>query len=339
MEQRLLPPQSTVAQDDYIQEMVLLSRKQVIPTIIVDSDLLIRFINEPARLLFDGYYDLTYKPFFNVFGRIFTRVEIKNFFYCIRSEEKGYSWFGNIMHRARLLKTLNTKVRVHPIFDASDVLVGYWVLFEDVTDQSIEAYKQMLGGILQASKLKDNETGLHAERLNFYCRNFTEYLLSLNSYPQITRDFIENISFLAAIHDVGKIGTPDYILQKQSRLSSIEWEIMKEHTINGALIVSSFPIPMAKEITLSHHERWDGKGYPFNLEGEMIPLSARIVSIADVYDALRMKRPYKEALSHEKTVQIIARGAGKQFDPSLVHHFQKIHTKFDIVWETLNTHE
>ena len=209
------------------------------------------------------------------------------------------------------------------------------MIIEDITAQQIETYKLMLNGLLQASMLKDNDTGNHAQRLNFYCQEFAEYLFGLNLYPQITPDFIDNISFLAAIHDIGKIGTPDYILQKQSKLTGIEWEVMKEHTINGALIVSSYPIPMAKEITLSHHEQWDGSGYPFKLEGDMIPLSARIVAIADVYDALRMKRSYKSERSHDEAVQYIFENAGKHFDPLLVTHFKKIHHAFDRIWQTL----
>ncbi len=193
----------------------------------------------------------------------------------------------------------------------------------------------MLNGLLQASMLKDNDTGNHAQRLNFYCQEFADFLFGLNQYPQITPDFVDSISFLAAIHDIGKIGTPDYILQKQSKLTGIEWEIMKEHTINGALIVSSYPIAMAKEITLSHHERWDGSGYPFKLDGEMIPLSARIVAIADVYDALRMKRSYKEERTHDETVDYIIENAGKHFDPQLIQYFKKIHPAFDKVWNEM----
>lgn len=319
----------------YYDKLAEMTKFQTIPVFIVDSNLVIRYFNDGAVKLFSGYYILDKKPFFNVFGRIFTQAEIMKFFKAIRTPGTGFSWLGTIAHKVRMLRTLYTRVRVHPIFDDEDVLRGYWMIFEDITDQHIETYKIMLNGLLQASMLKDNDTGNHAKRLNFYCQEFAEYLFSLNQYPQITQDFVDNISFLAAIHDVGKIGTPDYILQKQTKLTGLEWEVMKEHTINGALIVSSYPIAMAKEIALSHHERWDGTGYPFKLEGEMIPLSARIVAIADVYDALRMKRPYKEGLSHDETVQYIFDNAGKHFDPLLVTHFKKIHHAFDKVWQTL----
>lgn len=323
-------------QQAYFNKLAELTTVGNIPTMIVDTNLVIRYMTKSVHKLFAGYYTLEKKPLFNVFGRVFAQTEIKDFFESIRSPEKGWSWIGNMVHKSHTLKTLYTRVRFHPIPDKKNhFLLGYWVIIEDITAQQIETYKLMLNGLLQASMLKDNDTGHHAERLNFYCQEFAEYLFELNQYPQITPDFIDNISFLAAIHDVGKVGTPDYILQKQSKLTDIEWEVMKEHTINGALIVSSYPIAMAKEITLSHHERWDGTGYPFRLEGEMIPLSARIVAIADVYDALRMKRSYKSELSHDEAVQYIFDNAGKHFDPLLVMHFKKIHHAFDKIWQTL----
>ena len=330
------PKMTAEKQQAYFNELAELTKPGRIPTMIVDSNLVIRHMTDSVYKLFEGYYTLEKKPFFNVFGRVFTQTEIRDFFQSIRSKENSWTWIGNMVHKSHTLKTLYTRVRFHPLFDKDNqYLLGYWVIIEDITAQQIGTYKLMLNGLLQASMLKDNDTGNHAERLNFYCQEFAEYLFSLHQYPQITPDFVDNISFLAAIHDIGKIGTPDYILQKQSKLTGIEWEVMKEHTINGALIVSSYPITMAKEITLSHHERWDGSGYPFKLEGEMIPLSARIVAIADVYDALRMKRPYKEGLSHDETVQYIFDNAGKHFDPVLITHFKKIHHAFDRVWQTL----
>lgn len=323
-----------ITQEEYFESLSQMTKLQPLPVFIVDANLVIHCFNEIALTFFAGYYKIEKKPFFNIFGRIFSQKEIHEFCTAIRSREAGFSWIGTIAHKVRMLRTLYTRVRVHPILNNDDC-IGYWIIFEDITEQHMETYKFMLNGLLQASKLKDNDTGNHAQRLNVYCRHFAEYLGMLNRYPQITQDFIDNISFLAAIHDVGKIGTPDYILQKQTKLTGMEWEIMKEHTINGALIVSSYPIAMAKEITLSHHERWDGSGYPFKLEGEMIPLSARIVAIADVYDALRMKRSYKEGLSHEETVQYIFENSGKHFDPLLVSYFRNIHRTFDTVWQSL----
>jgi putative two-component system response regulator len=138
------------------------------------------------------------------------------------------------------------------------------------------------------------------------------------------------------MHDVGKIGTPDDILNKDGPLSDWERTVMQEHTKNGAFILSTYPNPMAKEIALSHHERWDGSGYPFNLEGNMIPISSRIVTIADVYDALRMKRCYKSEINHEKTVEIIMDEKAAQFDPVLLDVFYNINQDFKEIYEANN---
>jgi putative two-component system response regulator len=183
--------------------------------------------------------------------------------------------------------------------------------------------------LLEASKLKDNDTGNHIRRVGEYAKILAESMKDDPAYhDQINPGFIDDIWFLAPMHDVGKIGTPDDILNKEGQLDVREWEIMKEHTINGAYILSSYPNVMARQIALHHHERWDGNGYPYSLSGDMIPLAARIVSICDVYDALRMKRSYKSQLSHESSCDIIVQGAGTQFDPSVLDHFRNMSDKF-----------
>jgi putative two-component system response regulator len=135
------------------------------------------------------------------------------------------------------------------------------------------------------------------------------------------------------MHDVGKIGTPDDILNKEGPLSDWEWAVMREHTKNGAFILSTYPNPMAKEIALSHHERWDGSGYPYQLSGEMIPLAARIVTIADVYDALRMERSYKPAMEHEAAVTTMIKEGGSHFDPFLVEVFSSLGDDFKRIFD------
>ncbi len=321
---------------DILHQIIRIVKNDTLPAFILDEDLTIRYISDAAYNLFKNYYVLESKPLFNIFGAIFNTEEIKSFLQSIRSKEKGYTWSNIITHKSRIEKTLKTDTLILPFFTEKHTQPrGYWMIFKDVTDDYMASYKEMLNGLLAASRLKDNETGLHAERLNHYCRYFSQYLQALNIYPQITPDFVENISFLPAIHDIGKIGTPDYILRKEGKLTPTEWEIMKEHTINGALIVSSFPLPMAKEITLSHHERWDGTGYPFKLAGEMIPLSARITAIADVYDALRSKRSYKDSFSHHETIKNMFEGSGSHFDPNLMKHFLKCHMGFDRIWNTV----
>ncbi len=151
-------------------------------------------------------------------------------------------------------------------------------------------------------------------------------------FEKVDVDFIDDIGFLASMHDVGKVGTPDDILNKEGPLSNWEWSIMQEHTKNGAFILSTYPNPMAKEIAISHHEKWDGSGYPFQLAGDMIPLSAKIVSIADVYDALRMRRSYKPAYDHKTTIDKMMGEKATHFDPTLLEIFYSINKDFDDIY-------
>jgi HD-GYP domain-containing protein (c-di-GMP phosphodiesterase class II) len=213
------------------------------------------------------------------------------------------------------------------------------LLFIYVDDVTVEHRKLLRGtflSLLEASKLKDNDTGNHIKRVGEFAKMVAESLSEDSRYSdQVTPGFIDAIHFLAPMHDVGKIGTPDDILNKEGPLDAKEWEIMKEHTINGAYILASYPDVMAKQIALHHHERWDGNGYPYSLAGEMIPLASRIVSIADVYDALRMRRSYKAAMDHETASSIIRQGKNTQFDPGLTDHFIKLEGAFKQVVDSL----
>lgn len=214
--------------------------------------------------------------------------------------------------------------------DSAPAAPSAWLLIvDDVTEENRQLLRGTFMSLLEASKLKDNDTGHHIRRVGEYARVLAESMKNDPAYSdQLSPGFIDDIWFLAPMHDVGKIGTPDDILNKEGPLDAREWEIMKEHTINGAYILNSYPNVMAKQIALHHHERWDGNGYPYSLAGEMIPLAARIVTICDVYDALRMKRSYKEQISHESSCSIITQGAGTQFDPAIIDHFTLNSDKF-----------
>ena len=213
------------------------------------------------------------------------------------------------------------------------LFIGY---VDDLTNEKKLLLRKTYLGLLEASKLKDDDTGNHIKRVGAYAKRLSEELFKLDRYKEIDPDFIENIHFLAPMHDVGKIGTPDDILTKRGPLDDGEWSIMKEHTINGALILSNYPEEMAGLIARSHHEKWNGSGYPYGLSEELIPLSARITAIADVYDALRMKRSYKEAYSHSKTLEIIREGAGSHFDPYLIDVFFEISSGFEGIYNALS---
>jgi HD-GYP domain-containing protein (c-di-GMP phosphodiesterase class II) len=202
----------------------------------------------------------------------------------------------------------------------------------DISTEYRQLLQNTFASLLQAARLKDNDTGFHVERVNLYARSLAEDLHGRPDAPEVDAQFVESIAQVAALHDVGKIGTPDDILNKAGKLESWEWEVMKEHTKNGAYILNTYPNPMASEIALRHHERWDGTGYPHGLNEELIPLSARIVAVADVYDALRMRRPYKEAFSHQKALETIRAERGTHFDPYITDRFLAISDRFDEIY-------
>ena len=170
----------------------------------------------------------------------------------------------------------------------------------------------------RAAEYKDNETGLHVIRMSHYSRVLAESI-------GMGRDDAELLLNAAPMHDVGKIGIADRILLKPSKLDDEEWRIMKRHPAFGASIIgshSSAILKMARVVALTHHEKWNGNGYPMGIAGEEIPLVGRIVAIADVFDALTTARPYKEAWTIERALDLIEREKGEHFDPELVPRFQ-----------------
>jgi putative two-component system response regulator len=168
-----------------------------------------------------------------------------------------------------------------------------------------------------ASEYKDPDTGAHIKRMSHYCAAIARRL-GLNENTVIA------ILHAAPMHDIGKIGIPDRILAKPDKLDPIEQDIMKLHTVIGAKILSRSDeefIKLGGTIALSHHEKWDGSGYPNGLKGTVIPISGRIAAIADVFDALTSRRPYKEPFSLEKSLVIIKSWRGNYFDPEVVDAF------------------
>ncbi|CAD5379290.1 Two-component system response regulator [Pseudomonas sp. OF001] len=184
-------------------------------------------------------------------------------------------------------------------------------------DELRETRLQIVQRLGMAAEYKDNETGLHVIRMSHYSR-----LLALAA--GLGEDEAEDLLHAAPMHDVGKIGIPDAILRKPGKLDADEWSVMREHSRIGAKIIGEHPgglLRMAHNIALCHHEKWDGSGYPHGLRGEAIPLEARIVAIADVFDALTSERPYKKAWSVEEAVALIRSEAGRHFEPRLVELF------------------
>lgn len=188
-----------------------------------------------------------------------------------------------------------------------------------------EANAQALSMLAEASEYKDEDTGSHIQRM----RNGTVVLaLACGLDGETATRFGE----AAILHDVGKMGIPDQILQKPGRLTAEEFELMKRHTtIGDSILGRSRWLRLSRECALSHHERWDGKGYPGGIGGDAIPLIGRIVAVMDVFDALTHKRPYKEAWPLDEAVEEIRRGTGSQFDPHIVDAFLDLHRQGRLV--------
>ena len=176
---------------------------------------------------------------------------------------------------------------------------------------------QVIQRLGQAAEYKDNETGMHVIRMSYYARQLA--LAAGFSEAQA-----EDLLNAAPMHDVGKIGIPDAILQKPGKLDADEWQVMRSHAEIGAAIIGEHAgglLKMARTIALTHHEKWDGSGYPNGLKGEEIALEGRIVAIADVFDALTSERPYKRAWTVEEAIATMRRDSGVHFDPELIELF------------------
>ena len=184
-------------------------------------------------------------------------------------------------------------------------------------DELRETRLQIVQRLGRAAEYKDNETGLHVIRMS----HFSQLLaLAAGCSPAWAEDLLN----AAPMHDVGKIGIPDAVLRKPGPQDAAEWDTMRRHPEIGAEIIGEHPsgvLQLAREIALAHHEKWDGSGYPRGLAGEAIPVSARIVAVADVFDALTTRRPYKEPWPVQDALDHIAAQAGKHFDPALVALF------------------
>jgi response regulator RpfG family c-di-GMP phosphodiesterase len=198
-----------------------------------------------------------------------------------------------------------------------------------------------LSAILGLAKLvesRDQETGLHLERIQEYVKLLASELARNPKYTDIiSEDYIKDLGMSSILHDIGKMGMPDSILLKPGPLAPDEFAFMKEHTRLGEEILQNVEsmvngqelLSLGKDIALSHHERWDGKGYPFGLQGMQIPLAARMVSVVDVYDALTSRRCYKAAYTHNQAVRSIVDEKGGHFEPDIVDAFVANEQSFD----------
>jgi len=247
-----------------------------------------------------------------------------------------------VLSQQKFLNLLNTNLSLK--YQIEHILVNRITRSEKRANKTIlQAYNSLLFSLSHLVESRDPETGCHLNRVQGYCHLLATKLLENNLYTDIVDDlFIEDIYAVSPMHDIGKVAIPDAILKKPAKLTNEEFEIMKQHPMIGAKIfdkiIEDIPFPTFKlgyNLTYYHHEHYDGTGYPKGLAAHDIPLEARIMALADVYDALLSKRYYKPAFTDEQVRDIIIEGKGSHFDPILVdtlldniEEFKDIHKKY-----------
>lgn len=255
----------------------------------------------------------------------------------IDSEGKVFHCYGTIQDITAMKKVEEELAKYNMQLEA---------LVEAKVQEISAAQMATIYALVKLAESRDEDTGTHIERTASFCRFLSKKAKAVSPYAeQMNEKFIETIYKAAPLHDIGKVGIPDNILLKPAKLTEEEFAKMKTHVVIGYNTLAEVGqqheqnefIKMGMDIARYHHEKWNGSGYMEGLAGEAIPLSARIMALADVYDALRSKRIYKEAFSHEKTCEIIQQGKGIHFDPRLVEIFIDSHEEFRQLYDRLST--
>ena len=250
----------------------------------------------------------------------------------------AYKNEGEIEENAERFKDLQiaTGDEIENLYDSFSMTIEETVKYIAETQKQAQAINKMQNGLIlvlaDMVESRDQCTGDHVRKTAAYCRVILDHLRKQGLYPDLlTDDYIEDVVNSAPLHDIGKIKVPDAILNKPGKLTDEEFNEIKKHTIAGKEIIEqaidlvaadSSYLKEAKNLATYHHEKWNGKGYPYGLDGEDIPLSARVMAVADVFDALVSKRSYKEPFSFEKAMEIIEEGSGNHFDPKIVEAFK-----------------
>ena len=250
----------------------------------------------------------------------------------------AYKNEGEIEENAERFKDLQiaTGDEIENLYDSFSMTIEETVKYIAETQKQAQAINKMQNGLIlvlaDMVESRDQCTGDHVRKTAAYCRVILDHLRKQGLYPELlTDDYIEDVVNSAPLHDIGKIKVPDAILNKPGKLTDEEFNEIKKHTIAGKEIIEqaidlvaadSSYLKEAKNLATYHHEKWNGKGYPYGLDGEDIPLSARVMAVADVFDALVSKRSYKEPFSFEKAMEIIEEGSGNHFDPKIVEAFK-----------------
>ncbi|WP_051309978.1 HD domain-containing phosphohydrolase [Desulfogranum japonicum] len=256
----------------------------------------------------------------------------------------------NITHRVIVDGGIHYYKEICKTFYDGDIPTKSVGLIQDITEAVIRqealekkelelknTHAAIINVLMEMSDLKDNETGKHVLRTQTYLLKLAKYL-KITGKADFSDAYIDLLHQVAPLHDIGKVGIPDHILRKPGKLTADEFEQMKDHTLIGNRVIEKVKnkigvqgtpyLLAAEKIILYHHEKWDSTGYPMGLQGTHIPLEGRIMALADVYDALRSKRVYKDAMSHEEAKAIIVSETNKHFDPDVVEAFLAIEEEF-----------
>lgn len=255
---------------------------------------------------------------------------------------------STVNSKGRIVHYYGTIQDITELKKAEDELEKYSKHLEKLVEEKVQeiSASQMatIYALIRLSESRDDDTGTHIERTAGFCRLLAEKARSCSQYSvEIDDKFITTIYKASPLHDIGKVGIPDSILLKPGKLTDMEFSVMKTHVQIGFQTLANVGqqydrnefLKMGMDIALYHHEKWNGSGYNKGLSGENIPLSARIMAIADVYDALRSKRVYKEAFSHEKSLEIMIFSKGSHFDPVLIELFFQANEEFRLLYDSL----
>jgi putative two-component system response regulator len=250
----------------------------------------------------------------------------------------GVDYISKPFLEQEVLARIKTHLRLSQL--QAEIVSHNLQLEQRIAEQVKEVTASQMATIFALAKLaetRDDETGRHIERVQTFSRVLAEQMREMRLHvTQLTGAFVDNLYQAATLHDIGKVGTPDAILLKPGKLTAEEFDEMKKHCALGATtltaVLKRHPdnqfLRMGVDVTWSHHEKWDGSGYPYGFKGMAIPLAARIVACADVYDALTSKRCYRPAFSHEHTCRMIQEGGGSHFDPDVAAAFTTQENRF-----------
>ena len=317
---------------------------------------------------FEGYFVFVNDSLSKILGVPKIDLRFMNFwdFMDDKNAEQVYETFLECRRTGKPVKAFDCEFNINaaPAYieasvsllrDTRGLPIGYRGVLRDRTEKKkmeldlIESYRKIqearaatILGLAKLAEYRDEGTGTHLERIRDYARILA---VELSKDPRfsdtVDQQYVDDIYQSSILHDIGKVGTPDALLLKPGKLTGEEFDIIKRHTLMGGNALKAIEsqiegksfLAMGREIAFNHHEKWDGSGYPRGLKGEAIPLSARIIALADVYDALTTKRFYKEAFSHEKAKNMIILLKSKHFDPRIVDAFLAVQKEFNRVRE------